>query len=67
MEMAKKLEEKEGPGDIQVCCFYCACFLVVINCKLLWMLMFLHLHTKLLEVEDGVYQRMETSSENDGQ
>ncbi|XP_013765072.1 uncharacterized protein LOC102196518 isoform X1 [Pundamilia nyererei] len=36
MEMAKKLEEKEGPGDIQ-----------------------------LLEVEDGVYQRMETSSEND--
>lgn len=29
--------------------------------------MFLHLHTKLLEVEDGVYQRMETSSENDGQ
>ncbi|XP_031585223.1 uncharacterized protein LOC116312039 [Oreochromis aureus] len=36
MEMAKKLEEKEGPGDIQ-----------------------------LLEVEDGVYRRMETSSEND--
>lgn len=28
---------------------------------------FLHLHIKLLEVQDTVYQRMATCSDNDGQ
>ncbi|XP_060948519.1 uncharacterized protein si:ch211-199g17.2 isoform X3 [Limanda limanda] len=69
MEIAKKIEEKEGSGEVQVCSVYVRlriCLFLFAN-RCVWMNshMFLHLDMKLIEVENVLYQKMATLSEND--
>ncbi|KAF3833849.1 hypothetical protein F7725_025053, partial [Dissostichus mawsoni] len=68
MEMAKTLEGKEGPGDVQVSCL--TVYVVDANrCMFGYEPSHLcvYIHIKWLELEDAVYQRIATHSENDGQ
>lgn len=65
MEVAKALEVKEGPGDVQVGCFHCKGFTLHLGG---WsvLISFYTFYIKLLEVPDAVYQRISTESENNG-
>lgn len=67
MELAKALEGKEGPGDVQVCYFHCKplCRWIQRNGSSV-LTCFCAFHTKLIEVPDAVYQKISTESENNG-
>lgn len=66
MEVAKTLEEKEGPGDVKVHYFVqvCFCFLLsVLDTNTQISLLF---QIQLIELEDSVFQTLAAFSESDG-
>lgn len=67
MDLAKVLERNEGPGDVQVCYLNYTFLFLAANQLVFDVIIFLLLKMKLLEVEDDLYQKMATYSENDGQ